>query len=449
MVELKPTHEVREGVDVVWQIPPNPRGVFFIAHSANGTPFSYWPSHDNVPQCTGTPEHKVLIKDALEQGYAVIVGKSVDLTWARWPVPNVDTQKTVKILKEWTNEHGLEALPLSGLGSSAGGDYISALPHVIKMQAIVVMISHGCEEAFEVAVAGEYPPTLFVPMTGDQKTCSMVKENAEFLKTKGIPCKIQEAPPLEVNPHFFCQHIDELDEDQSAKLQSVLVEHGILAEDCSVNRVLLRNDAEPYLRKAGILPTGDESQRQKDEETLNEAKKLKADGKAMQAGPGRGGPGLGGPVQGRTGPPPGGRGGPGRGGPVQGRTGPPPGGRGGPGRGGPGLDGPVQGRTGPPPGGRGGPGGGGPGLGGPGGGGPDGGGPGLGGPGRGGPGGGGPQQEEPVHPLASAISNQLIVAQGNHTVTARQDKAIFEWLQGLTIFESQSMKRRDLCDVNR
>ncbi|CAM6093331.1 unnamed protein product [Calypogeia fissa] len=405
MVELKPTHEVREGVDVVWQIPPNPKGVLFISHSANGTPFSYWPSHDNVPQCTGTPEHKVLIKDALEQGYAVIVGKSVDSTWARWPVPNVDTQKTVKILQEWTSEHGLESLPLSGLGSSAGGDYISALPHVIKMQAIVVMISHGCEEAFEAAVAGEYPPTLFVPMTGDQKTFSMVKENAEFLKAKGIPCKIQEAPPLEVNPHFFCQHIDELDEEQSAKLQSVLVEHGILAEDYSVNRILLKHDAEPYLRKAGILPTGDESQRQKDEEKLNEAKKLKADGNAMQAGPGRGGPGPGGPVQGR-GPPPGGRGGPGgdgpgRGGPLQGSRGPPPGGRGGPSGGG---------SRGPPPGGRGG---------------PSGGGPGGGGPGR-----GGQQQEEPVHPLANAVSNQLIVAQGSHTVTARQDKAIFEWLEG-------------------
>lgn len=127
------------------------------------------------------------------------------------------------------------------------------------------MISHGRREAFESAVAGKYPPTLFVPMIKDEKTFELVKENVEILRGKGIPSDLEAVPPLTVDPHFFAENIDELDVEQSAKLHSLLVEGGVLGEDHSVKKVLMQNAVEPYLKKAGILPTGEDFHPQQDE----------------------------------------------------------------------------------------------------------------------------------------------------------------------------------------
>lgn len=133
MVEFNPTHETREGIDVVWQIPANPKGILYLVHSACGTPFSYWPSHPNAPQCIGTPEHLVVTKQALERGFAVIATKSVTDEWETWPPASaLDIQKFKKILKAWTAENGLQGLPLSAWGTSNGGDYVSCLPYEVS-----------------------------------------------------------------------------------------------------------------------------------------------------------------------------------------------------------------------------------------------------------------------------------------------------------------------------
>jgi hypothetical protein len=130
------------------------------------------------------------------------------------------------------------------------------------------MISRGHPEGFKSAVAGEYPATLFVPMINDSRTFSQVKENVKILSEKGIPCAIVEASPREVYRHFLAEHIDDLDEDQSARLHTLFVDHGIVAEDNSLNRVLLKHEVKPYLRKADILPTVDEFQQSQDEVLL-------------------------------------------------------------------------------------------------------------------------------------------------------------------------------------
>lgn len=130
------------------------------------------------------------------------------------------------------------------------------------------MIIQGRHEAFETAVPGEYPATMFVPMTGDAKTMPLVKESIEILKARGIPCAIEEASPLEVDPHFLAEYIDELDEEQATKLHSAFVEYGIVAEDNSLIKLLINDDVEPYLRMVGILPTVDDSQRQQDEVSI-------------------------------------------------------------------------------------------------------------------------------------------------------------------------------------
>jgi hypothetical protein len=154
MVEFHPTHEVREGVDVVWQIPANPKAILYFAHSANGSPFSYWPPHPNVPQCTGLPEHKVATKDALERGFAVIATKSVTYEWETWPTSTIDIQNCVKILKAWRGEHGLEDLPLSAWGTSCGGDYVSSLAIAVSSSLPLNKIFTKCTYQFEESQSG-------------------------------------------------------------------------------------------------------------------------------------------------------------------------------------------------------------------------------------------------------------------------------------------------------
>ncbi|KAJ7538868.1 hypothetical protein O6H91_11G066500 [Diphasiastrum complanatum] len=164
-VGMAPTLEVMEGVDVVWQIPPIPKEVLFIAHSLNGLPTEYFDWSPSCRLCTGLPEHRTIVLEALARGYAVIAIKSLGSGWMQFPLEtNVDLNNVKLILASWRQRHGLESLPLSAFGSSMGGFFVTILAPQLRIYSQANMISFVNVDALKILDAKDYPPIVFVRM---------------------------------------------------------------------------------------------------------------------------------------------------------------------------------------------------------------------------------------------------------------------------------------------
>lgn len=164
-VGLEPHYEVRQGVEVIWQIPPNASRVLFIAHGVGYFPHDFWDPSPSCPHCTGLPEERAIALAALNRGYAVISVMSLGVQWMGWPLDtNLDFRNVLQILSAWKQEVGLGVLPLTGLGISDGGTFISILALELEVfSSLVIMISSANEDALDFAAQeGTYPPTLFI-----------------------------------------------------------------------------------------------------------------------------------------------------------------------------------------------------------------------------------------------------------------------------------------------
>ena len=56
--------------EVLWQVPPSPRGTLFIAHGCSHAAHDWWPASPACPYCLGLPEEMAQTQQALARGYA-------------------------------------------------------------------------------------------------------------------------------------------------------------------------------------------------------------------------------------------------------------------------------------------------------------------------------------------------------------------------------------------
>ena len=56
--------------EVLWQVPPSPRGTLFIAHGCSHAAHDWWPASPACPHCLGLPEEMAQTQQALARGYA-------------------------------------------------------------------------------------------------------------------------------------------------------------------------------------------------------------------------------------------------------------------------------------------------------------------------------------------------------------------------------------------
>ncbi|XP_002963923.2 uncharacterized protein LOC9654235 [Selaginella moellendorffii] len=222
----------QQHLDVISQIPPNPRAVLFIAHEGNGSPLTYWEPQPQQPNCTGVPDHVAIVKHALSRGYAVIAIKSVKSFWQDWPPQaSQDAHNVVSVLVSWTAQHGLERAPIVGLGSGSGGNFLSMLALTIKFSALVLMVSPGLHKALErakMAPASTYPPVLFVHMPKDQTTASKIHSHEQLLRAKAIPVAQVCCEEFPIAPFYFAAHIPGFGSDASTKLHAAMQAEGVI-----------------------------------------------------------------------------------------------------------------------------------------------------------------------------------------------------------------------------
>ncbi|CAM6089863.1 unnamed protein product [Calypogeia fissa] len=148
---MDPTYEMLYGHDVVWQIPPEPKAVLFLAHGGGAESLQFFYPGPNCEQCYGMPECRTAVLESLQRQYAVI---SVTGHYVDWQVLSA-------IVKEWMAHYSLDSLPLVAWGYSAGTATVTALTRGLSMRAIVLMCGDGILEVEAMATPLTFPPTLF------------------------------------------------------------------------------------------------------------------------------------------------------------------------------------------------------------------------------------------------------------------------------------------------
>lgn len=267
---MDPTYENRYGVEVVWQIPPNPKAVLFLGVGSNFEAIGYFDPGPKCEQCYGLPEARTIVLGALRRAYAVIVVQSIGYRYDVCDVSIEASQDLVvdtNIIKEWIREHSLDGLPFAAWGHSAGAFLASALTTTLSMQAIVSMCGPGVFEVELLATPITHPPTFFAYMPrdiGDPGSNFTLKqrEDMAILTERGVNVTSIPLLPKPLSPLFFTERILCMSESMSRKIFEAydaagwLDSHGYLTMNPSTEdyeSILLKANALPFCEASGEL----------------------------------------------------------------------------------------------------------------------------------------------------------------------------------------------------
>ena len=178
------------------------------------------------------PEERLIVLHALDRKFAVLTISSAGRCWSFGK-----EKETVKwVIKWWVEKNKLEKLPLTAMGASSGGYFVSALAAEMKFSSIVLMIAEGVFE--QMGIPEGYPPTLFVHMPKDHLRMRSIEMNIQALRHKGVDVREIRCMKFPLTPNFLSDRIPGLDQNFSANLFSLLREKDFI-------------DGNGYMRKDG------------------------------------------------------------------------------------------------------------------------------------------------------------------------------------------------------
>ncbi|GAA0153945.1 guanyl-nucleotide exchange factor [Lithospermum erythrorhizon] len=222
MVKLIPTVELRNGTNLIWQIPDSPKAVLFLAHGCNGRAANFWDKSVRCPDCVGLPEERLIVLHALARKFAVIAISSSGRCWSFR-----EERLIVKdIIKWWIAKQKFEKLPLVALGASSGGYFVSSLATNLKFSSITLMIAEGLFG--QIDIEPTYPPTLFVHMPKDGARKERIDKYLITLKKKGIDVAEIKCMEFPLSSSLFADRIPGLGRSTSAALFNLLKEKGFI-----------------------------------------------------------------------------------------------------------------------------------------------------------------------------------------------------------------------------
>ena len=92
-------------------MPPNPKGVLFVAHGCNHQAGDFWPASPRCLDCLGLPEEGVVRAAALKRGYAVVAVSSYNRTSKCWH--NTEASRSDDLQVGWKPRGLREGAPVA------------------------------------------------------------------------------------------------------------------------------------------------------------------------------------------------------------------------------------------------------------------------------------------------------------------------------------------------
>lgn len=225
LVRLDPSVALRNGTDLIWQIPDSPKAVLFLAHGCSGRAANFWDKSPECPNCVGLPEERLIVLHALARKFAVLAISSKGQCWSlgeeRWIVKSM--------IQWWISEQRLDMLPIFAMGASSGGYFVSALAAELQFRSIALMIAEGVYSHLD--ITKNYPATLFVHMPKDEKRWRKIEKYLVLMRNKGIDVAEVKCMEFPLTPQIFANRIPGLSPALSVKLFNVFQDKGFIDEN--------------------------------------------------------------------------------------------------------------------------------------------------------------------------------------------------------------------------
>ncbi|KAL1499502.1 hypothetical protein AB1Y20_011705 [Prymnesium parvum] len=245
-VALAGTHQTLSGTTAVWQIPPSPRALLFLAHGCNHRPTDFWPPGEACPLCAALPEEERITRHALHAGIALIAMAAADTDSRCWDFEQ-DGPAVKRALQMFVSAHAFESLPISALGASSGGAFVLQLPQLLPLHTVVSQIMAIPPSMLTTHSARPFPSTLFIHMKRDERTAALAKRCVRKLAQDGVQAAEIEHAPLRVEPRLFLR-ISGMDLPTATRLHQAL-QHAQLLDD---DGFLLQDPRRSHWRSAVI-----------------------------------------------------------------------------------------------------------------------------------------------------------------------------------------------------
>ncbi|CAL9205319.1 unnamed protein product [Musa hybrid cultivar] len=246
-VRFRPSLELMNGTDVIWQIPDSPKAALFIAHGCGVRASNFWDKYPGCPNCTGLPEERIFVLRALERKFAVLTISSLGRCWSF-----EETEAIKWIIKWWIEKNKLGKLPIMAMGASSGGYFVSALAAEMRFRSLSIMIAEGVFAS--AGVPKDYPPTLFVHMPKDRNTMKKIQKNMKTLRQNGVLVKEIRCMQFPLSPDLFSNRIPGINQTLSVKMYHLFSEKGFIDENGFMNNDGRQTQWKEALIQRNIIP---------------------------------------------------------------------------------------------------------------------------------------------------------------------------------------------------
>jgi len=175
VVALDGTRRVVGGVELVYQAPERPRGVFLVLHGCSHRATDAWPRSAGCDDCVGLPIETRVVGAALGRGWAVAAISSKDRHSGCW---GRGDRERIAAATKWVRERTGAGPATVALGASSGG---AAACYVPGVDASVAQIM-----ASPLHMGSAHPPVRFVHMERDKRRAAMIHHQVAALRAAGV-----------------------------------------------------------------------------------------------------------------------------------------------------------------------------------------------------------------------------------------------------------------------
>lgn len=233
---LRPSKFSMFGRQHYYQIPANPKGTFVFFPGCVRKPFGFWPYHAQyAPECTAFPEDISHTKQALRNGYAILVPMARSKTFCM-NMTYGDHEQVGPIIRQFLSQNGLANKPLYLGGSSSGGGLAVRLPGIfasmnqkLRFDGIVLEAATNNSPLRDGKPSvPDLPPIVWVCFERDTSSQKEARAYSDTLKKFNKPSEVIISPIRQVHPEFFSDRMTTVTPDQSRKIVGALKDSGVL-----------------------------------------------------------------------------------------------------------------------------------------------------------------------------------------------------------------------------
>jgi hypothetical protein len=193
--------------EYLYQAPPSPRGMLFLAHGCGHQMQDWWFKTPSVcSDCFGLPEEVAIVELAMKHNLVAVAMSSVGPCWSVEDGARV-ARIMIKLEKDYTG-------PMFAFGASSGGNFVaSILPKAIKDAG--GNLSGFISQIMATEPADADIPAVYITMNRDKRTDQAASEIVKSLQSRKVSSRHVRLAPIPVSRHYFSDRIANISDSKS------------------------------------------------------------------------------------------------------------------------------------------------------------------------------------------------------------------------------------------